>query len=475
MNIQIRLRYREPVEYIPADYISVALDVSQIVGGYWWDDSNTSNNGLGCTRVPPLDLGNEKLVKLTKKLSPQYLRIGGTEADRLYYSFKKKKHPADLPDGYHYILDKKRWKDIEQFCANVGTRLMITVNAGPGPRLEKNRWRKKNANHLIKFSETRKHGIQILELGNEVNAYPFFMGLSNRIPPAIYAGDISRFKKTVNSNSKALIAGPALAVWPVLGETLPFMKRFLRNLDDSIDLITWHYYPQQSSRSPAAVRRAGKKTLLKPSKLDEAGKQAMRLKKLRDKYKPDIPIWLGETGHAQCGGEPGLSDTFYSGFWWLDQLGLMALCGQKQVIRQTLTGGDYGLLYKRDYSPLPDYWITLLWNRYAGEKVYGISPFKTRSLRLYIHSLKGVEGGYCLIFINLDNKHAHNLIIPDELPPIRSIAVLSSPDIYSRDIRLNSEPLTVSCLPDGPVSEDIDALREFKTPPLSYGFLLLFN
>ena len=52
---------------------------------------------------------------------------------------------------------------------------------------------------------------------------------------------------------------------------------------------------------------------------------------------------MTETGHALYGGEPGLSDTYLSSIWWLDQLGLLAREGVSRVFRQSLVGSDYGL------------------------------------------------------------------------------------------------------------------------------------
>ncbi len=472
-RVLLVLESREAIETIPEKFISVALDASQIVGGFWWDGSDTVVGGVGNNRVPPLDLENRELIAFAAALAPFCLRIGGTEADRLFYSVKSRNTGDVLTEGYHYVLGRDRWREIERFCRRIGARLMITLNAGPGPRHEKNRWRRKNARQLIRYAETKNHDVHVWELGNEVNAYPFFMGMSHRLSAGEYARDMKRLKRMIPPGSQALTAGPALAVWPVLGETLPFMRRFLKKAEGASDLITWHYYPQQSSRSIAAVRRAGKKTLLKPSRLDEAGRQARRLKRIRDRWQPDAVLWLGETGHALCGGEAGLSDSFYSGFWWLDQLGLMARWGQKQIVRQTLTGGDYGLLDKIDHRPLPDFWTTLLWNRYAGSRVYALKPRKNRMLRLYLHSLKGRDG-YCLIYISLEQNETVELEWDEELPPAREEARLCAENIYGREIFLNGMMLDESCLPAGPQARRISPVRKLDISPLSYGFFLLY-
>ena len=76
------------------------------------------------------------------------------------------------------------------------------------------------------------------------------------------------------------------------------------------DIVTWHYYPQQSRRCPMATRRAGPEPLLHPGFLDESELHARELEGLVQKYAPQAELWLGETGNAQCGGEPEASDRF---------------------------------------------------------------------------------------------------------------------------------------------------------------------
>src|SRR5262249_39250116 len=140
------------------------------------------------------------------------------------------------------------------------------------------------------------------------------------------------------------LAAPASAYWPTVGEVGGFLPSFLSANTAPLDIVSWHYYPQESQRCPVVVRRATPTTLLAPKNLDEIERWADVGEAARASHAPKSEGWLDETGNAQCGGQPGVSDTFASGFWWLDQLGKLARRGVPVVIHQSLTGADYGLL-----------------------------------------------------------------------------------------------------------------------------------
>jgi len=483
------------------------------MGGYWWEGSEGTRRGLGTERVDPIDLQDPKLQKLALNLNLAYLRIGGTEADQLIYKVKKKKakkkakkhHRSsdagellEKPLDGNYVLDRIRWKELEAFCREIDAELFMTLNAGPGRRKEDDTWKRKNARSLIRYSRKRssREGGRlqpIWELGNEVNAYRFFYGPGKGISPRCYADDVVKLKSMLEKEGGGSTAGPALVVWPVAGEVFPFLRRFLKNLSSrsatqsatqssSLDILTWHFYPQQSFRCPVATRRAKPRTLLNPRHLDALGRQAGRINRLRDRYIPQAQVWLGETGHAQCGGEPGLSDRFVSSLWWLDTLGQMALMGQGQVIRQSLIGGDYGLINYKTKVPNPDYWATILWNSLMGDRVYRLKVKGSRKLRAYLHSHPHRPGLYSLLVINLEWKREGRLLLSEDFASPEEQWLLSSDSPFSSQILLNGKALDVSDdmgVPDlsgrecrilEVPAEGTDAGMDLPVPPLSYAF-----
>lgn len=74
----------------------------------------------------------------------------------------------------------------------------------------------------------------------------------------------------------------------------------------------------------------------------------------------------------------------------------------KTYCRQSLIGGNYGLLNTTTFVPNPDYYSALLWNRLMGRNVLSTSFSGTKKIRAYAHCAKNSQG-ITLLLINLDN------------------------------------------------------------------------
>src|SRR6516225_1838177 len=58
-------------------FLSIAVDIAQVVGGKFWTAGVTANGGMG--PVQPFDFTRSRLGNLVKPLGPAYLRVGGTD------------------------------------------------------------------------------------------------------------------------------------------------------------------------------------------------------------------------------------------------------------------------------------------------------------------------------------------------------------------------------------------------------------
>jgi heparanase 1 len=474
--VQLSLELEQPLERVDDRFLSVAIDTSVLVGGHFWSPSGRVEVGRGNERVPAVDLSRPRLVELARQLAPGYLRVGGTEADHVYYAVGAARG-QERPAAYELELDERTWNGLAEFARAAGFDLLFTVNAGPSARDDSGAWRSDNAEQLLDYAAARRDAVAVWELGNEVNGYWFIHGVLEQPSGERYAKDLWSFRRAVTARFPAArIAGPASAFFPLLGEPLfdwfGFSASVFASAGPALDVVSWHYYPEQSRRCPVATRRARPGHLLAPSELDEASRWSGELRTLRDRYAPAARLWLGETGPAQCGGEPGWSDRYASGLWWLDQLGSAARSGQAVVIRQALLGSDYGLLDERTLEPRPDYHNSLLWRRLMGATVLAVNvaagnPF----LRAYAHcSARGA--GVSLLVLNLSPERAARFQIAGA--PAKSLRFdLSAPSLDSRVVLMNGRVLTgvLAAELEGRVQQGSDGVLSLA--PASYSFLEL--
>lgn len=387
---------------LPADYLSLAIDTSLVLGGHWWGEAKGTSRGLATQTVAPIDLGERKLAALAKLLAPAMLRIGGTEADRVGYRIRKT--PDDRPFAgpeQELVLRKKLWKRINAFASASGFSILFVVSAGPGQRDREGAWTESNARALIAYTARKRFPVRAWELGNEVNAYPVTHGFRNRVSASRYVRDFARFSQLLEMlHPRAMAVGPASAVIPAIGEPHPIIPALGRSTAlGERGVISWHYYPQQSSRGRFANRRASPRMLLDPGHLDSVRRQARRIvKEARGK-----DVWMTETGHALYGGEPGQSDTYLSSIWWLDQLGLLAREGVSRVFRQSLVGSDYGLLDQDSFAPRPDFYASFLWKRLMGNDVFRAPLLQgpDQRIRVYHHCSAKKRRNHCVLLVSL--------------------------------------------------------------------------
>ncbi|MCA9670277.1 MAG: hypothetical protein KC503_32000 [Myxococcales bacterium] len=382
---------------IPERFLSVAVDTAQVVGGLFWNPDGSSGT-VGDFPVPPYDFARPRLRALAKALAPALLRVGGTDADHTYYDLDGTTG-GKAPAGFEWVLTKAQWDGVADFARALDYRILFTLNAGKGPRDQSDVWQGDNARSLVEYSVANNVPVDVWELGNEVNGYSVLLGFF--LQPQQYGADLAAARALIDAAAPgAKLAAPAIAYWPKAGEFNNYFGQLMAVGPHPVDIVTWHYYPQQSRRCPLATRRARAEVMLDPQNLDEASRWAAEVEAHTKKGAPGAAVWLGESGNAQCGGEPGVSDAFAGSFWWIDQLGVLAARGQGAVVRQTLSGSDYGLIDDQTLEPRPDYWASLLWRRLVGTRVLSAKSDDTK-LRAYAHCRRQGDG-VTVVLLNVD-------------------------------------------------------------------------
>ena len=279
-------------------YLSFAIDISVLAGGFWWEGSSIIRKGLGGLRVQPLSLNSKKLDRLVQALGPAYVRVGGSEADKIHYF----EDPTNDKDSL--VLTKAMWDSLHAFIQRNNLAFSFTVKYGLFKRQLHGDWQGSEAEKLLRYSLERGYRIDVCELGNELNAYWAFHGINAQPGAKKLAQDYSTFRQVLHSfYPNARVLGPGSAFWPKLGETIkPFSnitKGFLANLTEDIDIVDWHYYPFQSARSPVRTRSAKPENFIDYKNLDDFKRYSLQLKKWRDELQPNAQLWKDENGTDQ--------------------------------------------------------------------------------------------------------------------------------------------------------------------------------
>ncbi|TVZ40491.1 heparanase 1 [Alteromonadaceae bacterium 2753L.S.0a.02] len=428
----VQLNSSHHVWQVDPAYLSFSIDISVLAGGFWWEGSEGVRRGLGTLRIPPLDLNSKKLDRMVQALGPSYVRVGGSEADKIHYFTSDENGTDDL------VLTRAMWDNLHAFIKRNDLKLSFTFKYGLFKRKLHGEWQGTEIQTLLQYSKDQGYRIDVCELGNELNAYWAFHGLASQPGPKNLAQDYATFAQLVRRYYPDIkICGPGSAFWPKLGETIkPFSnltKRFLETLTTELDIVDWHYYPFQSDRSPIRTRAANIKNVLHARSFEYFAEYSARLRKWRDLYQPRAQLWTGETGSAQCGGQAKISDRFASCFWWADQLGQGAVQGQRVMIRQSLIGGDYGMIDRLSLKPRPDYWVSWLWTKLMGSEVYSLSC-DNPDLRTYAHQSKD-SSELWLLLINTANDHMA-VQLPQFSSP-REIYTVTAKKPTARKLKIN--------------------------------------
>ncbi len=340
---------------MPPHFLSFAIDMAQITGGKWWEGSSDFSMGRGGALSPKLNFQRERLISLTTALAPSVIRAGGSEADSLYYSLDESE---EVPHGFQTTLSKNTWSNFYNFVKETHNIPLLTLNIGPGYRDKNGILTYEHFHKLFTFLDSNKHTMQFFELGNEINAFFLNYGFKHQIDAKTYSLEYRNVKKILLSYfPESKLLGPANAFWPFIGEVFTSMsvssEDIVSELGSELDIFSWHFYPSQSHRCPVNINRATEYTMTDLSTINSVDNIAKSVHSLSGPY--EFESWLGETGPAQCGGEPQVSSSFSSTLWWIDFIGKISNTQNKVMIRQTLVGSDYGTIDNKTLFIRHDY------------------------------------------------------------------------------------------------------------------------
>ncbi|CAK9163528.1 unnamed protein product, partial [Ilex paraguariensis] len=351
-----------------------------------------------------LDISNNIFLNAIKAFSPLKIRLGGTLQDKVIYQTEDHQQPcksfvynaSEMFSFTQGCLPLSRWDELNAFFNKSGAAIIFGLNALNGRSIKSDgsavgAWDSKNAESLIRYTVKKGFTIHGWELGNELSG----SGVGARVAANQYASDTITLHNMVQDIYKGVEAKP-LIIAPGGFFDANWFKEYLTKTTNSLDVATHHIY----NLGPGVDKHLIEK-ILDPSYLDDEAATFSKLQSAIKSSANPATAWVGEAGGAYNSGRDGVTNAFVFSFWFLDQLGMSSTYDTKTYCRQTLIGGNYGLLNTTTFVPNPDYYSALLWHQLMGRNVLSTSFSATKKIRAYSHCAKQSQG-LTVLLINLD-------------------------------------------------------------------------
>ncbi|CAK7323245.1 unnamed protein product [Dovyalis caffra] len=360
----------------------------------WWphDKCNYNQCPWGYSSVTNLDLSHPLLAKAIQAFRNLRIRIGGSLQDQVLYdveSLKAPCHPFRKMKGGLFGFSKgclhmNRWDELNHLFSRTGAIVTFGLNALYGRhQIRKGvwggAWDSSNARDFMNYTVSKGYRIDSWEYGNELSG----SGVSASVSAELYGKDLINLKDLVNN---------------MVFDKQWYAKFLQVSGSGIVNFVTHHIYNLGAGMDPNLVSK-----ILDPHYLSKVSETFSHLSQTIQQNGPWASAWVGESGGAYNSGGRHVSDTFVNSFWYLDQLGMASRYNTKVYCRQTLIGGNYGLLNTTTLVPNPDYYSALLWHRLMGKGVLAVGSNASPFLRSYAHCLKG-RAGITLLLINLSNQ-----------------------------------------------------------------------
>ncbi|XP_057443103.1 heparanase-like protein 1 [Lotus japonicus] len=376
----------------------------------WWPHDKCDYNHCpwGYSSVVNLDLSHPFLAKAIQAFKPLRIRLGGSLQDQVLYDVGSLKYPCHLFQkmkgglfGFSKgCLHMERWDELNQFFNETGAIVTFGLNALHGRHqishnVWEGTWDPTNTYDFIKYTISKGYKIDSWELGNELSG----KGIGASVAVAQYGKDVIKLKQILDVLYESSKFKPSLVAPGGFYEKEWYDKLLQVSGSGIINVLSHHLY----NLGPGSDEHLERK-ILDPERLSKVENIFSNLSATIQKHGPWTSAWVGEAGGAYNSGGRFVSNTFLNSFWYLDQLGIASSYGTKVYCRQTLIGGNYGLLNTTTLTPNPDYYSALLWHRLMGKKVLAVSnDISSPFLRTYAHCSKD-SVGVTLLLINLSNQ-----------------------------------------------------------------------
>ncbi|XP_062204177.1 heparanase-like protein 1 [Phragmites australis] len=410
-DVTVIVRGSETIASTSDEFVCATID--------WWppEKCNYDQCPWGRASVLNLDLTNPLLAKAIQAFSPLRVRVGGSLQDQVLYGTPNLGSPCSpftkISGGLFGFsqgcITMERWDAINDLFLNTGAVVTFGLNALQGRQQIRRgvwggAWDSSNAREFMEYTVSMNYPIDSWEFGNELSG----SGIGASVGAEQYGKDIVELQTIINqlygNSTKPLVVAPG---------GFFDQKWFAQLLEVSgpnvLNAMTHHIYNLGAGNDPQVPNR-----ILDPQYLSRASDTFRDLQLTIQRHGPWSAPWVGEAGGAYNSGSRLVSNTFLNSFWYLDQLGQSAKYDTKVYCRQTLIGGNYGLLDTDTFVPNPDYYSALLWHRIMGKGVLSIDISGSSYLRAYAHCGKQ-KGGVALLLLNLHRNMGFMVSVRNDL------------------------------------------------------------
>ncbi|KAG2691444.1 hypothetical protein I3760_08G009300 [Carya illinoinensis] len=395
---------------IDDDFVCATLD--------WWppEKCDYGRCSWGRASILNLDLNNFILLNAIKAFSPLKIRLGGTLQNKVIYETEGNgqqcnsfvKNNSELLGFSQGCLSMSRWDELNLFFKKTGAVVVFGLNELSGKTID-NRgaavgpWNSSDTESLIRYSVRKGYTIHGWELGNELSGN----GIGTEVSADQYASDIDSLQNIVQNIYAGFEVKP-LVIAPGGFFDANWFSEFIKKTPKSLQVVTFHIYSLGPGVGDHLVDM-----ILDPSSLDSVSHTFSSLQSILKSSGTRAVAWVGEAGGAYNSGHNLVTNAFVFSLWYLDQLGMASSFDTKTYCRQSLIGGNYGLLDTSSFAPNPDYYSALLWHRLMGNNVLSTNFRGTKKIRAYAHCSKKMQG-ITLLLINLDGTTTVQVYISTE-------------------------------------------------------------
>ncbi|MGR3810873.1 hypothetical protein [Jiulongibacter sp. NS-SX5] len=439
------LKDKNVIATVEERFQSYNVEMCEVIGGDFWVpygkmDSilkNTDKKGFAALKwkIEPIDLSNQKLINLARGLGPVYMRVSGTWANDVYFD-DSGSGSSEAPEGFANVLTAQQWKGVINFSEAVGAKIVTSFPISDGMRDKNGAYQTDQIKKLLSFTK---------ETGGQIYAAAFFNEPSHanhgNAPKGFngedFAREFSEFKNFMKLEAPEVkIMGPGSTGEGILPSGLDLSIDELLDHENrpTFDIFSYHYYGTVSKRCFGPMKP---EDALSEEWLSRTERGLDFYENARNKYQPEAPIWLSETGESACGGNPWAA-TFLDTFRYLEQLGRLSERNVKVVMHNTLTRSEYALLDHDTHNPRPNYWAAHLWSKLMGTQVFQGEKL-AEGLDMFVHNLKGISSGKAVLLVNTNETEK---VI--NLPSNALKYELTADELETKIVKLNGKVLELT-------------------------------